>query len=385
MWLPAGYDAAENAKQVYPVLYMFDGQTLFDACTAFSGEGEWRLDETLTRLIEAKQLPPMIVVGIDSSSRRSYEYSPWRDVIGQPAGVEPMGRVLPGFVANEVIPHVKARYRVTTDPTRTGIGGASLGGIAALYVLLNRPDRFGIGLIESPTLPLGNGQILRDTASLARGPDRISIGIGTTELVFPGRQGEKFAAEVRMPFELANAGLPRMAETLATNLKAAYLNQPEVTLVIEQGANHTVASWSRRFEKAVTVLYGQPQPQASTKPAFDGLAGTTWQLIRFQGGDDRVLTPDDPAKYTIEFAAGGQIVARVDCNRGHGAWKATPAGQLEFGPLALTRAKCQEGSRHDQIAKQWTNVRSFVIKDGRLFLSLMADGGIYEFAPVAGK
>jgi heat shock protein HslJ len=115
------------------------------------------------------------------------------------------------------------------------------------------------------------------------------------------------------------------------------------------------------------------------------LEGTTWQLVRFQGGDDRILTPDDPAKYTIEFAAGGQIAARVDCNRGRGTWKATPAGQLELSPLALTRARCAEGSLHDQIAKQWTYVRSFVIEDGHLFLSLMADGGTYEFAPAAEK
>ena len=112
------------------------------------------------------------------------------------------------------------------------------------------------------------------------------------------------------------------------------------------------------------------------------LQGTTWQLVKFQGGDDRTLTPDDPAKYTIEFAAGGSLVARIDCNRGRGTCKATPSGQLEFGPLALTRAKCPDGSLHDHIVKQWPYVRSFVIRDGHLFLSLMADGGTYELAPV---
>ena len=65
--------------------------------------------------------------------------------------------------------------------------------------------------------------------------------------------------------------------------------------------------------------------------------------------------------------------------------KLRPPAQLELGPLALTRAKCAEGSLHEQIAKQWTNVRSFVIKDGHLFLSLIADGGTYEFTPVADK
>ena len=134
---------------------------------------------------------------------------------------------------------------------------------------------------------------------------------------------------------------------------------------------------------------GKPLAVFERRPATaegaDALKGTTWQLVRFQGGGDRTLTPDDPAKYTIEFAAEGRVVARLDCNRGRGTWKATPAGQLELGPLALTRAKCPEGSLHDHIAKQWPSVRSFLIRDGHLFLSLMADGGIYEFAPVAAK
>ena len=111
------------------------------------------------------------------------------------------------------------------------------------------------------------------------------------------------------------------------------------------------------------------------------LAGTSWQLIKFQDGDDAVLTPDDRSKYTITFDKGGNVSARVDCNRGRGTWKSSGPGQLQFGPLALTRAMCPAGSLHDQIAKQWTNIRSYVIKDGHLFLSLMADGGIYEFEP----
>jgi heat shock protein HslJ len=134
--------------------------------------------------------------------------------------------------------------------------------------------------------------------------------------------------------------------------------------------------------KPLAVFERRP-PATPTGAA--ALQGTRWQLVKFQGGDDRTLTPDDPTKYTIEFMPGGQIAAQIDCNRGRGTWKATPSGQLEFGSLALTRAMCPEGSLHDHLAKQWTFVRSFVIKDGHLFLSLMADGGIYEFAPIAAK
>lgn len=117
-------------------------------------------------------------------------------------------------------------------------------------------------------------------------------------------------------------------------------------------------------------------------PAASGpLEGTTWQLVRFRGGDDRVLTPGDSARYSIAFLAGGRLAAQVDCNRGRSTWKTTPPAGLELGPLALTRAKCPEGSLHDHIVKQWTYLRSYLIKDGHLFLSLMADGGTYEFAP----
>ena len=122
--------------------------------------------------------------------------------------------------------------------------------------------------------------------------------------------------------------------------------------------------------------------QTATQPHSLSLAGTTWQLVKFQGSDGTTLTPDDRAKYTIEFGAGGQLTARVDCNRGRGTWKSAGANQVQFGPLALTRAKCPAGSLHDHIVKQWTYIRSYVTKDGHLFLSLMADGGIYEFAPM---
>lgn len=111
------------------------------------------------------------------------------------------------------------------------------------------------------------------------------------------------------------------------------------------------------------------------------LVGPTWQLVRFQGGDDKALTPDDKSKYTLNFGADGRLAARIDCNRGSGGWKSPEKGRLELGPMAITRAMCPPGSLHDQIIKQLPHVRAYVIKDGRLFLSLMADGGIYEFEP----
>ena len=114
------------------------------------------------------------------------------------------------------------------------------------------------------------------------------------------------------------------------------------------------------------------------------LAGTSWQLMRFEGMDETSRTPDDRAKYTIEFKADGALAVRLDCNRGRGTWKSEEPGRLELGPLALTRAMCPPGSLHDQMVKHWSYVRSYFLKDGHLFLSLMADGGIYDFEPLAG-
>ena len=125
---------------------------------------------------------------------------------------------------------------------------------------------------------------------------------------------------------------------------------------------------------------GAQVPQPSSPPPLEG---TSWQLVRFQGGDDSTLTPDERAKYTLEFGPGGQLIARIDCNRGRGSWTSNGPGQLQFGPMALTRAACPEGSLHDQIVKQLGFIRSYVMRDGRLFLSLMADGGIYEFERIA--
>jgi para-nitrobenzyl esterase len=123
--------------------------------------------------------------------------------------------------------------------------------------------------------------------------------------------------------------------------------------------------------------------QTPTQSELPGLAGTSWQLVKFQGSDDTTMTPDDKTKYTIAFAAAGGLSARIDCNRGRGTWQSSGPGQLQFGQLALTRAMCPPGSLHDRIVKHWEFIRSYLIKDGHLFLSLMADGGIYEFEPIS--
>ena len=146
------------------------------------------------------------------------------------------------------------------------------------------------------------------------------------------------------------------------------------------GYGKWLAGAREKFQATLTA-----QAQTPSTAASSPLEGTSWQLVRFQGGDGATKTPDDRTKYTIAFAANGQLTARIDCNRGRGGWKSSGPSQLELGPMALTRALCPEGSLHDQIVKQWSFVRSYVIKDGHLFLALMADGGTYEFEPVSAK
>jgi para-nitrobenzyl esterase len=113
------------------------------------------------------------------------------------------------------------------------------------------------------------------------------------------------------------------------------------------------------------------------------LGGSAWQLVRFHGGDGTVLTPEQKGNYTVAFGTDGTLNVRFDCNRGRGSWKSSEKNRIEFGPMALTRAACPPGSLHDHLVKQWPYVRSYVVKDGHLFLSLMADAGIYEFEPLA--
>jgi para-nitrobenzyl esterase len=113
-----------------------------------------------------------------------------------------------------------------------------------------------------------------------------------------------------------------------------------------------------------------------------GIGGTSWQLIKFQSSDGKMLTPDDPAKYTIAFGTDGNVSARIDCNRGRGSWRSSGPNQLQFGPLALTRAMCPPDSLHGRMVKDREFVLSYTLKDRHLFLALMADGGIYEFEPI---
>lgn len=112
------------------------------------------------------------------------------------------------------------------------------------------------------------------------------------------------------------------------------------------------------------------------------LSGTSWQLVKLNAPDESTHVPDDKSKYTITFGRNGRVTARVDCNRASSSWKSSRPGELQFGSWSRTSARCGAGSLHDKIVMEGANVRSYVIKDGHLFLSGMAAGGSYELEPI---
>ncbi|MCP5204957.1 MAG: META domain-containing protein [Pseudomonadales bacterium] len=112
------------------------------------------------------------------------------------------------------------------------------------------------------------------------------------------------------------------------------------------------------------------------------LEGTGWRLLNITSMDDTIDVPDDPSKYTLEFAAENRAAMVADCNRGAGTWSSDSPPQLTFGPIAATRALCLPPSLSEKYLAQFEWVRSFMIKGGHLFLATMADGSIIEFEPL---
>lgn len=134
---------------------------------------------------------------------------------------------------------------------------------------------------------------------------------------------------------------------------------------------------SNRHAEAQAGAGRLTQPDAST-----ALVGTVWQLVEIVSMDDQVYAPDDRVSYTLLLNADGSMRVRADCNLGNGSWTSDSPGKLEFGLIAATRALCAPGSLHDRYMAQFPWVRSYVMKDGHLFLATMADGSIMEFEPM---
>ena len=123
---------------------------------------------------------------------------------------------------------------------------------------------------------------------------------------------------------------------------------------------------------------------------YAGLPGSSWQAVAFRSNDDSqpVVRPADPARYALDLNADGSFSLRLDCNRGNGSWTASQggratSGQISFGVMATTRAMCPEPAIGDRLERDWPMIRGYLVRDNRLYLSLMADAGTWEFAPRA--
>jgi predicted alpha/beta superfamily hydrolase len=242
--LPPDYDAAKNSGKRYPVLYMLDGQNLFDACLSDVSHAEWQLDEAVYRLIREKAIPEMIVVGVDHAGvKRAYEFLPYRDSFN-PDMEQPVGHRFPDFLVNEVMPFVNGQYRTLTGHGNTALGGSSYGGVATLYALMARPQTFGYGLMESPTIWVGMGQLIRDTAPLVAMPRKVFMAFGSEEV----SQG---AAEQQVQ---------GFFTTVVANFKAAGYDDNNFRYVYEQGAKHTERAWAKRLPDALKFLFADWKP-----------------------------------------------------------------------------------------------------------------------------
>jgi predicted alpha/beta superfamily hydrolase len=235
VWLPPGYES--RGRRRYPVLYLNDGQNLFDPATAFAGVA-WRVGDTAAQLIAEKKISPLIIVGIDNTGEnRIREYIPYRS--SDPPVPRAAGNRYPEFLEREVMPLVEKNYRVAQDPKYTGLGGSSLGGLIALYTQLAMPRVFGRLLIESPSLFVAERRILKECQGFGQWPQRIYLGIGTREVGNP----EKDQRTVRDVCELAKI------------LRCAGLRRQRLKVWIEEGARHSEAAWGARFPGALEFLY----------------------------------------------------------------------------------------------------------------------------------
>jgi predicted alpha/beta superfamily hydrolase len=238
VWLPPRYDAPENAQRRYPVLYLNDGQNLFDKATAYGGV-EWRVGETADRLIRQEEVVPLVIVGIDNAQNdRIKEYLPFRSY--SPAVLRPQGKSYPNFLVDEVMPFIEGQYRIATEPKNMGLGGSSLGGLITLYTAIARPGVFDRLLIESPSLFISNRRVLRFASKFQQWPGKIFLAIGTREA---GREefDRKAVEDV---------------QTLEHILRDAGLGADQVRVWIDEGASHNEGEWAKRFPEALKFLFG---------------------------------------------------------------------------------------------------------------------------------
>jgi predicted alpha/beta superfamily hydrolase len=236
VYLPPDYH--QDAAERFPVLYMQDGQNLFDPSRSFAGTA-WRADETAQELILKKKIQPLLIVAIDNTGDRLDEYTPVR---ARMRGTEAGGRAdeYGRWLTHELKPFIDAQYRTLSQREFTGVGGSSLGGLFALHMGFAQPDVFGRVAAISPSLWWAGGNILREAARLkTRLPLRIWLDTGLRE----GRYTIAYAR--RLQDILRSKGWKKNRRAALADFR--YLEASR--------ARHDEFSWGARFDKVLKFLY----------------------------------------------------------------------------------------------------------------------------------
>ena len=234
VFLPPGYDA--GGRRRYPVLYLQDGQNLFDGATSFLPGQEWRVDEAATALITRGVIEPLIIVGVyNVGNDRIEEYTPTRAgagiAQGRGGGAAAYGRML----TEELKPYIDRHYRTRTDAAHTGLGGSSLGGLVSLWLGFQYPKTFGRMACLSTSAWWDDRAIVRQVRALpARLPGRIWLDIGMAE------DADSVAAVRDLRDALAAKGWK-------PGVDLGYYEAP--------GAQHNEAAWAGRVGPMLTFLF----------------------------------------------------------------------------------------------------------------------------------
>jgi predicted alpha/beta superfamily hydrolase len=244
VFLPQGYRAFGRRR--YPVLYLHDGQNVFDAATAFS-HVEWGVDETAQRLIRQKLIEPIIIVAIaNTGENRIHEYAPTRGVIDSEARRRKRSRGLAEeygrFLIEELKPYVDKKYRTKREAEFTGLGGSSLGGLATLSLGLWFPNVFRRLVVMSPSIWWDEQAIVKMVEELdEKLPLKIWLDTGTRE------DGWERARTLR-------DALVEKGWKLFDDLQ--YL---EI-----EGGDHSEGAWAQRVDPALRFLF-PPGPPVSRR------------------------------------------------------------------------------------------------------------------------
>jgi len=244
VYLPPGYDRGDDRR--YPVLYMQDGQNVFDGATAFLAGREWQADETAERLVREGRIEPLIIVAVDNAGEgRTEEYTPTTHD-GQGGGADRYRR----FLVEELKPWVDGRWRTRPGPADTGIAGSSLGGLVSLWIGLGQPDVFGrIGTL-STSVWWDDGFILKFIDAVRGKTDAcIWIDIGT-------REGAKALADAR-----------RLRDALEAK---GWQDGIDLRYVEAPGAPHNETGWARRFPAVLEFLYPPREEAPGPAPPPEG-------------------------------------------------------------------------------------------------------------------